>query len=250
MSEESRERSAFDLVSWPAELLAIPVFGVILVGLALAATFVGAILGEAVGIHARDAGLVMMFVAFIAGITTLLSRFSPVSQRVLDYRLELWPRGIAYGWGKSLRFVPYARIRGVEHDSNELRVLLFDGSRVTFVPAAQQREVEPREVDRAQACTAIAELLEEEMAREKSNVTARGRTRPADFDSTVALLARRGRPVAEWHAELASLAGTGDGVRYRVSTLRDDTLLRIASDTEVDDDARDAAQRVLDARRG
>lgn len=249
MSEEPRERSTFDLVSWPAELLAIPVFGVILVGLALAATFVGALLGEAVGVHARDAGLMMIFIAFIAGISLLLSRFSPVSQRVLDYRLELWPRGIAYGWGKSLRFVAYTRIRGVEHDPNEVRVLLVDGTRVTLVPAPLQRDVGPPDVPRSEACSAIAERLEEEAAREKSNVTARGRTRPADFDATVALLARRGRPVAAWHAELASLAGTGDGVRYRVSTLRDDTLLRIASDTEVDDDAREAAQRVLDARR-
>ena len=249
MSEEPRERSTFDLVSWPAELLAIPVFGVILVGLALCATFVGAMLGEAVGLHARDAGLVMMFVAFIAAIATLLSRYSPVSKRILDYRLELWPRGLAYGSRKSLRFVPYARIREIEQNANELRLLLVDGTCVKLTPAAQQREVEPLEVEPARACAAIAELLEEEIARERSNVTARGRTRPADFDATVALLTRRGRPVTEWHAELATLSGNGDGARYRVATLRDDTLVRIANDTEVDDDARDAAQRVLDARR-
>lgn len=252
MSEEPRERSTFDLVSWPAELLAIPVFGVILVGLALLATFVGAMLGEAMGIHARDAGLVMMFVAFIAAITLLLSRYAPVSQRILAYRLELWPRGVAYGWGKSLRFVAYARIREVEHDANELRLVLSDGTCVKLTPAAQQRVVAPLEVDRAETCAALAELVGEELAREKSAVTARGRTRPPDFDATVARLARRGRPVAAWHAELATLSGEaeGEGAHYRVATLRDDTLVRIANDSEVDDDARDAAQRVLDARRG
>ena len=150
--------------------------------------------------------------------------------------LEVGADGLLLRWLWSRRFIRHDEIRAVEATNDGLELVLTNGRRLPLgsEPSSPQA---PRGSGRhgkeVRQAALRARILKAREAHQRSK---------EDVTTLATRIARGGRPVAEWRADLSKLRAS-DG--YRAVLTRDDDLWQVVEDSSAPEDARAGAALAL-----